>query len=224
MRILHCCLAAIYVDGFGYQENILPRMHKFQGHDVMILASTEIIKPGEGYVYTVPSKYINEDGISVVRIPYRKILSQKVSAKIRSYKFVYETLDFFQPDIVFMHDAQTAAVFPIIRYLKNNRSCRLYVDSHTDFVNSAKSLFSKYLLHGLLYKWYVRKTIPYARKYYGTLPARVQFYRDFYGTPAEKTEYLPLGVDDITVPMSMREDIKAQVRKDLRIPDKQGRI
>ena len=215
MKIIHCCLADFYVDGFGYQENIIPRIHKHQGHEVMILASTEIVKPGEVYAYVAPGEYLNEDGIPVKRVSYKGFFPIKIMAKIRWYNNVFKTLKNFAPDIIFMHDAQTAAVFSIIKYLKENPKCRLYIDSHTDFVNSAKTWVSKYLLHGILYKWYVRKTIPFARRYYGTLPARVAFYRDFYGTPADKTEYLPLGVDDVFVPIKDREQIRDAMRKNL---------
>ena len=41
MKILHLCLANFYVDEFNYQENILPRINKLDGHEVYILASTE---------------------------------------------------------------------------------------------------------------------------------------------------------------------------------------
>jgi glycosyltransferase involved in cell wall biosynthesis len=217
MRILHCCLAAVYVDNFGYQENILPRIHKSQGHDVMILASTEILKPGVGHVYTKPACYNNEDGIPVKRVPYLVCVPVKIAAKLRIYKDILPSIVAFNPDVIFMHDAQTAAVYAIIKYLKHHPQCRLYVDSHTDFVNSAKSWVSKNILHGILYKKYVRKTIPFARRYYGTLPARVAFYRDFYGTPADKTEYLPLGVDDVSTPMSERDCVKKEIREELGI-------
>ncbi len=217
MRIIHCCLANFYIDGFGYQENIITRIHKRQGHEVMILASTEVIKPGDGYVYVTPGEYVNEDGIPVKRVSYKHFLPLKIGAKIRCYNDVFQTIKSFAPDIIFMHNAQTAAVFPIIKYLKKHPECRLYIDSHTDFVNSAKTWASKYLLHGILYKWYVRKTIPFTRRYYGTLPARVAFLRDFYGTPADKTEYLPLGVDDVFVPIKDREQIRDIVRNNLNL-------
>ena len=41
MKILHCCLAAFYIDNYGYQENILPKIHQIHGHEVKIVASTE---------------------------------------------------------------------------------------------------------------------------------------------------------------------------------------
>lgn len=39
MKILHLCLACFYIDGYTYQENILPRINREDGHDVRILAS-----------------------------------------------------------------------------------------------------------------------------------------------------------------------------------------
>ena len=122
MRILHCCLAAVYVDNFGYQENILPRIHKFQGHEVLILASTEVLKPGVGRIYTTPASYNNEDGIPVKRVPYISGIPVKVAAKLRVYNNVYQTIVAFCPDIIFMHDAQTAAVYTITKYLKNGKT------------------------------------------------------------------------------------------------------
>jgi hypothetical protein len=38
MKIVHLCLANFYVDGMGYQENILPKYHAKE-HDVLIVTS-----------------------------------------------------------------------------------------------------------------------------------------------------------------------------------------
>ena len=64
MKILHCCLAAFYIDKYGYQENVLPKMHKIQGHEVEILASTENYLNGNKLSYVKPSIYYNEDKIN----------------------------------------------------------------------------------------------------------------------------------------------------------------
>lgn len=217
MRILHCCLANLYVDGYGYQENVMTRVHKKQGHDVFILASTETIETGKGLSYTSPSSYVNEDGIPVCRIPYVGWLPHAIGKKIRVYKGVKDILEDFAPEVIFMHDAQTFAVCTIVEYVKKYPHVKVYVDSHTDFVNSARTYFSKNVLHGIFYKYCVKKIIPYARKFYGTLPARVAFYRDFYGTPADKTEYLPMGVDDLSIDFTRKEEIRNKIRQKLGI-------
>ena len=75
MKILHTCLACFYIDNYGYQENVLPKMHKKQGHEVEILASTETYLNGNIMSYLEPSKYFNEDSIKVTRIGYVKIIN-----------------------------------------------------------------------------------------------------------------------------------------------------
>ena len=101
MRVLHCCLAAFYIDNYGYQENILPRMHKLQGHDVMIIASTETYVDKVHLGYTVPGNYINENGIPVHRIPNNRFVPHKFAVKLRYYTGLYEELRLFKPDFIF---------------------------------------------------------------------------------------------------------------------------
>lgn len=196
MRILHCCLAAFYNEGFGYQENILPRMHKKQGHVVKIIASTEkfIDKMNLGYVKE--GTFINEDGIEVTRLPYSRILPHKIMTKLRIYSGLYNEISTFSPDVIFLHDAQFVSISSVVKYVKRNSNVKVYVDGHTDFGNSATSYLSKYMLHGIVYRWCINSISPYVLKFYGTLPARVKFFVDFYKTPVEKTELLVLGADD----------------------------
>jgi len=217
MRILHVCLANYYVDNFGYQENVLTRVHKLQGHDVKILAATETLSSKSGIQYLEPSSYLNEDGIPVVRVPYVKWLPHKVGAKLRIYKGVAREIQEFSPDVIFMHDGQTFSIFEITSYLKKHENVRLYMDSHTDYVNSAHGFVSHNILHGMIYKFYIRKSIPYVTKYYGTLPARVDFYCDMYGVPRNKMEYLPMGVDDLSIDFSKRNIIRDEIRSNLGI-------
>ncbi len=54
MEILHLCLGNYFVDGYGYQENIITKMHKRQGHEVLIVASTETIVDNLYQFFTIP--------------------------------------------------------------------------------------------------------------------------------------------------------------------------
>lgn len=196
MRVLHCCLAAFYIDNYGYQENILPRMHKIQGHEVMILASTETYLDKVHLGYVEAKEYINEDGIPVHRIPYKGFYPHKVKTKLRIYKGVYEELERFKPDFIFLHDVQFLSIKEVAKYVKANPDVKVNADCHADYRNSARSFLSKFVLHGLLYKKCVKQIMPYVGHFYGTLPARVDFLKEAYGTPPERTELLVMGADD----------------------------
>lgn len=220
MRVLHCCLAAFYNEGYGYQENILPRMHKKQGHDVKIIASTETFVDNMNLGYVSPVRFNNEDDIPVVRIPYISILPFKVASKLRIYVGLEAELLTFAPDVIFLHDAQFLSITTIIKYLKANRKVRVYVDGHTDFGNSATTFLSKYILHGVIYKWCIKRIEPFVTKFYGTLPARVEFFTDFYKTPKSKTELLVLGADDDCVKRAKDDGSRFRIRVDNCVSDK----
>jgi 1,2-diacylglycerol 3-alpha-glucosyltransferase len=218
MKILHCCLAAFYIDNFGYQENILPKMHKLQGHDVAILASTETYFDHK-LNYLAANSYINIDNIQVTRISYVKWLPHSISKKLRIYNGISETLKTFGPDIIFLHDSQFIGIKEIAAYAKKHKNVIIYVDGHTDFINSAKTWLSKNILHKIIYKWCTKQIEPYTRKFYGTLPIRVDFFKNVYKTPPEKTELLLLGIDDTQVNFSQKEEIRKKIREELRLKD-----
>lgn len=199
MKVLHICLAAFYVDNYSYQENILPRMHKELGYEVKIVASTETYVDKLKLGYVQPSQYINSDGIQVSRIPYVKWIPKVLVHKLRVYKNLKSELMSFSPDVIFLHDAQFISIKTICNYLKKNNNVRVYVDSHTDYINSANGFFSKQILHKIIYRKCLKKIDPFTIKFYGTLPVRCDFLHDVYKIPIEKIEFLPMGADDLFV-------------------------
>ena len=199
MKILHVCLASFYIDNYGYQENVLPKMHKLQGHEVEILASTETYLNGNEMSYLKPSLYYNEDNIKVTRIPYVNILNHFVSKKLRFYHGIKIKLIEFKPEIIFLHDIQFLGIFEIIKFLKKNSNVIVYADGHADLTNSATNWISKNILHSIIYKLCARKIDNYVKKFYGTLPCRVDFFKNFYGVTNEKVELLVMGVDDTLI-------------------------
>lgn len=217
MKILHCCLAAFYIDNFGYQENILPKMHKLQGHDVAIVASTETYLDNAALGYVPPRSYVTKEGIPITRLSYVGYLPHLFAKKLRIYNGVSSIIEKFEPDIIFIHDCQFISIVEIAAYAKKHPHVVIYVDGHTDFINSARNWISKNILHGIIYKWCARKIEPYTRKFYGVIPLRVEFFQRVYNIPAAKTELLVLGVDDSNVDFSKKNEIRVSKRSELHI-------
>lgn len=219
LKILHCCLAQFYIDDAGYQENILPRVHHLQGHDVAILASTETYTGEQEIGYLRPKAYLTADGIPVRRLPYVSWLPHSIGRKLRYYEGVANCLDEFQPDIVFVHGCQFLDVRRVVEYVKRNPEVLVFVDGHADFINSARNWFSKNILHRLIYKSCAKTIEPYTAKFFGVLPARVTFLEEMYGISPSKTELLVLGVDDTVVNWARRDEIRKQLRGDLGVSE-----
>ena len=92
---------------------------------------------------------------------------------------------------------------------------KIFVDGHTDFVNSAKGWVSKNILHKIIYRWCAREILPYTQKFYGTLPTRVDFFNKIYKIPQDKIELLEFGVDDSVFNISLKNEIRKSKRKEL---------
>lgn len=219
MKILHMMLSCFYIDNYGYQENILPKMHQLQGHEVMILASTETYIGNKKLGYVEPSFYFTGSGIPIKRIPYKKFLPRLFMRKLRVYSGIEETLIKFKPDIIFMHDCQFVSISDVVSYVKKFPKTKIYVDGHTDFNNSARNWISRYFLHGVVYKWCAKKIEPHTRKFYGVLPARVEFFKSMYGISEDKVELLVMGVDDSIIDFSKKTEIRARIRVELNIDE-----
>mgnify|MGYP002737534699 CR=1 FL=1 len=219
MKILHVCLSNFYIDNYGYQENILPKMHKLQGHVVAILASTETFIENSKLGYVEPLSYITEYGVPITRIPYTKKLPHGVAKKIRIYKGVKKTLYSFKPDILFIHGGQFVSIMEIVNYVKKHPHVKIYIDNHADYINSGTNWVSRKILHGIIYKWAMNIVEPYTNKFYGVLPIRVEFLKDVYGTPTDKTELLVLGIDDSNIDFANKHNIRNDIRQSLNISD-----
>lgn len=191
MKILHCCLSCFYVDNFKYQENLLPRQNKLDGHIVKILASTEVFINSElGYINA--GKYINEDGIEVIRVPYRKFLPVTIMKKIRFYKGVYSILESFKPDVIFFHGTAAGELLTFVKYMKKYKSTQFYVDSHEAFHNTAKTKISKFV-YKYIHGFFLKSAMPYINKIFYIEQESKEYLKNMYHIKEDMLEWYPLG-------------------------------
>jgi len=212
MKIIHACLIGPYTDNYGYQENVLSKMHKLQGYDVYILASTKTWLNGSKIGDTNQKTHFTKEGIPVTRLSYVKWFPHFIVNKLRIFKGIKDYLLDIKPDIIFIHGVQFLGIMEFIEYKKKYNTI-IYVDNHADFINSAKNIISRNILHRILYKYCAKKIEPYTRKFYGTLPTRVDFLERVYDLPKHKLELLLMGIDDTLVDTSNKATIYRETRK-----------
>lgn len=193
-------------------------MHKRMGHDVEIIASTETYVDQTKLGYVQPSSYMNCDGIWVHRLPYASWVPKPIRSKVRAYQGLWEKLTEFAPDLIFLHDIQFWDILTVRKYALQHK-VPVRADGHTDFINSAKGLISKYVLHGMFYRSLIKTADPVIDKYFPTLPARGDFMNVMYGIAPHKMELLPFGFDDGAVSGLDRQAIRSELRKKHGIPD-----
>ena len=158
-----------------------------------------------------PSEYINENNLPVIRLAYKQPL--KVYRKLKRFVGTYEAIEKARPDILFIHGCQFMDMNVVVKYLKKHPNVTVYVDNHADFSNSAKNWMSFTFLHKILWKHCAKIINPYTKKFYGVLPARVDFLKNVYNLPPEKIELLVMGADDDRVEAALEPEVRSEIRK-----------
>ena len=211
MNILNICLAGPVTDGWNYQDNLLPKYQKKLGNDVSVITS-QFVWNKKGLIELLnKTDYANEYGVKIFRIPNKG--KTNLFSKFKRYLGLYDLLEQLKPDILFVHGCQFCDIDTIVRYLKKNTNVITYVDNHADFSNSATSWLSKNILHKIIWRHYAKKIDPFVKKWYGVLPARVDFLHYIYGIPKEKIEFLPMGADDEIVEKYSTSEVRSEYRK-----------
>ena len=217
MKIIHICLCGPFTDGWSYQENLLSKYHKKAGLDVTVIASLWVWNESGEMVKTSKQEYVNQDGVQIIRL---KIKNDKpVFYRFKRYYGLYEAIQKAQPDILFVHGVQFLDITLIIKYAKSHPNVKIYADNHADFSNSASNWVSKNILHKIIWRHYAKKLEPYTAKFYGVLPARVDFLKSVYGLPEEKCELLVMGADDDEVKKAKKPEVRAEKRKEYGLTD-----
>jgi 1,2-diacylglycerol 3-alpha-glucosyltransferase len=207
MKIVHICLAGSYNDNWGYQDNLIPKYHIKDGHDVTVI--TSVFKDrtdSTGYRKVGSGHYYLDNGIKIIRIPFKSFPLTKIIEKLRVYEGLYSNLIQEAPDFIFIHGVQFLDMRTVVKYLKSRKHINVVVDNHSDFSNSAKNWFSKNILHKVIWRYCANIIDPYCNKFYGVLPARVDFLINVYKVPVGKTELLVMGADDEQVKISKKKD------------------
>jgi len=211
LKILHLCLGNFYIDNYSYQENMLPKFHKKMGLDVEIIASLLSYDEDGNHCYLDKSgSYINEYGIPVTRLKFKKNIFNK---RLRRFQGFYEALSKSKPDIIFIHNCQFLDIKEVVKYVKLNPDVKIYVDNHADFSNSARNILSRTILHKIFWRKCAQQIEPYTTKFYGVLPARIDFLKKLYKLPAERIELLLMGADDDKVQETKDPHVRKEIRE-----------
>lgn len=207
MKVVHICMQQ-YSDGWTYQENMLSKYHRKLGYDVTVITSMYCFKEGK-VVEDTKTDFSDVNGVHVIRL---KKKSDGLMYKIPTYDRFYDTLSREKPDIIFSHGCQYKDTTLVKKYVKKHPDVKLFVDNHADFTNSATNFLSKTILHKIIWKHYAHQLLPYTEKFWGVLPARVDFLTDVYKLPREKCDLLVMGADDELVEKSNAQKEEKNLR------------
>lgn len=217
MKIAHVMLCGPVTDGWNYQDNMLTKYQKKNGHSVVLITSKWVWNNENQLVKFDKSDYLNEHGNRVYRLDIKG--DKPFNTKFKRYIGLYQCIEKVEPDIIFVHGISFLDIGAIISYKKKNQNVKIYVDNHSDFSNSATNWLSRTILHGIIWRFMANKIAPYTEKFYGVLPARVDFLINVYHLPKDKCELLVMGVDDELAERAEKDSRKDEIRKMYGISD-----
>lgn len=217
MKIVHIMLCGPVTDGWSYQDNLLTKYHRKIGHDVTMIASQWVWGEKGSLVKFEKTEYQNENDVKVIRLSIRG--KDNFLRKFKRYNGLQTVLEQEAADILFIHGIAFCDATVVAHYLQTHPVEKVYVDNHSDFSNSGTNWISKNILHKLIWKHYAQILKPYTTKFYGVLPARVEWLTNMYKLPKDKCELLVMGADDDKVKEAKNPEVRKSIREKYGISD-----
>lgn len=217
MNIVHISTNAPYNDGWGYQENLLPKYHCLLGHQVTLIVSTLENHDGK-IVDSSERKYKSIGGFDVIRKHQIKSKIPFLSNVLISLD-VYDLLVDLKPDVIFYHGFVSTTIFQVCKYKKmHNKSCVVIQDNHMDYnIGYDKKRGYKDRIRILVYRFVAKATQKYVDKVYGVTPWRKDYAVDVFGVDSSKADVLIMGADDEEVHLNDKRAIREKIRHDNQI-------
>ena len=219
MKIVHIAPTAPYNDYWGYQENLLPKYQKKMGHDVTLIITNTMHKDGE-IVETACADYVLKDGVRVIRLG-QKQYGSRVLTGLKARMEVFDYLCEMKPDFVFFHGLVSATIEDVVKYKRKIcPDCVIVQDNHLDYNIGKVCNSPKEWIIRAFYRRICRKNIRYVSKVYGVTPWRKTYAEDYFAVPSDKTGVLIMGADDEQIDFANRETIRARMREQYGVTEK----
>ena len=213
MKIVHICLAGGYTEGLHYQENIIIKYQALDGHDVSLITTDHCFTEGVWGLCRTESDYINPYGVHIIRLPFALPVPYVINRQVGIFKGFYKVLEELKPETIFVHNIQFQDIRKVAAYKKKHPEVTVYVDNHSDFSICARNWFARNTLYRFWWKPCAKFIEPYADKFWGVMPSRVDFLHNVFGISKDKIDMLVMGADDESVARAADPELRRSIRE-----------
>lgn len=193
MKIVH--ITHHYIDGWGYQDNLLPLYQHMQGDDAVVISDNDHLSymQDAGIAASIRAKG-NDYTVQGVRIRKIKCYLNTTNTSLFC-RGLYRLLHQEQPQIILHHGVDNSTMVVAAIYKKHHPSVRLYVDNHADNINESRSRLWDLCYNRMLLPATVRLLGNAIDKYLGVTPLRCHYLHQKFGIPYSRIGFLPIGCD-----------------------------
>lgn len=214
MKVLILTTGNSFTPSMLYKENYLIKAAIEQGHHVVVFANQYTYVKGQEC--KVADTEMVED-YTIKRYPYRSYGSEAITNKIRNIKNLHEEIISEIPDLIFVNCAQVYNIQQLKEVKKRLPNVKIVLDFSTKYLNSARNWLSKNILHGLIYKSWIQKALPYVDKVFYISAESRDFAMEMYGIPANMMEHNNLPGE--TISLESKELYRNEIRRKLGMTD-----
>ena len=193
MKIINICVGG-YVEGWGYQENLLPEYERKAGYDAIVFA------PRNSFPNYVDEKERNNIIKKGCEYEYNGVRIMRYNTYLHTPGFVFFTTHLFrsllkeEPDIIFHHGTHPS-LLKCVFYRLFHKKTILFVDNHVDYINQSKNVVWNFIIRKVILRAVNKISSPAVCKFYGVSPGRCDYLKDVYKLPSKKISLLPIGGD-----------------------------
>lgn len=220
-RVLHICLAINYLEGWAYQENMLPAAHKELGYDVHIIAAEQYYDEHKKIIVNRSlGEYVNNDGV-VVHILKGVTMNYSLNRILPKVKGLYKAIEAISPDVIFWHGLDPCSYnsYQVSWYKKKHPEVKLFADCHADYYNRRFSDHPlKCKIDVLISRFWYFPFFKQANKIWGTTPWREVFLKKEYHLADNKVGCLIMGADDKHIVGKDKNEVRPLIRERYSIP------
>ena len=212
MNIVHIAPNSPYNEGWGYQDNLLPKYQAKLGHNVTLVI-TNLEHHNGKLIQTYVSDYKSNSGYRVIRKRVKHIFNDKCTDFFSKLE-VYDLLRTLNPDLVFYHGMESITIFQVVRFKKKiNPNLKIVQDNHADYnLGYTPSAGIKAYIFCMKNRLIFKFTQKYIDKVYGVTPWRKKYAEEVVHVPSSMTDVLLMGADDDNIHYENRYTIRNKIR------------
>jgi len=185
------CFGNPFSEEMSYKENYLIRASIEKGREILILAPTEKFVNGR-VVRTNESDSNITNNVRLIRMNYERVVNKILTEKYRkSSRFMTIVLS-FKPDVIFFNTIQVYNILDCKEIKDKLPKTRILADVSSDYGNSAQNFISKEILHRLIYKRWIQRSLPFIDRVFYVAESSRLFLSEIYRVSDDKMEFSPL--------------------------------
>lgn len=187
MKLLIITLGNPFTPTMLYKENYIIKAASELGHEVRVIATQYLYI--DGIERKVEAGEVINSDYTLIRYKFKKIGNKFINKKLRYLDGLDEDIINFCPDLIFYNCPQIHGITRLKKIKAAIPNVKIVFDFSTKYINSARNWISLNILHKIIYKRWIQKSLPYVDKVFYISQESRDFANEVYKIPFDLMEH-----------------------------------